>query len=146
SDAAKAKGTVWLSRLCPDCKQVDGGLVALPGRTRLRGRSCGGGCHVFFVMRDAVRTGGSIAIARRRNFHLFAQRGFNFFTELLVLLQEHAGILAALAHAFPTKADPRAGLFQDALFHAEINEVAFTRNALSVENVELGFAERCRYL
>jgi hypothetical protein len=83
----------------------------------------------------------AIGVIGERNFQLLAQHGFEFFANVLMFLEELAGVFAALAHALAAEADPRAALFQDAAVDAEIDEVAFARNAFAVNNVELGFAE-----
>src|SRR5579863_9679131 len=75
------------------------------------------------------------------DFHFFAERGFELVADVLVLLEEDAGVFAALPHAFAGIADPGAGLFQDTFVHAEVDEIAFARDAFAVENVEFGFAE-----
>src|SRR5205807_1969376 len=56
--------------------------------------------------------------------------------------RENARILAALPHAFPAKAKPRSRLLDQAFVHAEVDQVAFARNAFAIENVEFRFAER----
>ena len=64
-------------------------LVAGTGWTRFGsgGRGCGG--YLLFVVGDAVAAGGCSGIAAGRgDFHLFAQRGFQFFADVLVLTQE----------------------------------------------------------
>src|ERR1700746_3538433 len=81
-----------------------------------------------------------------RNFHLFPQRVFQFVPDVLILFQEVACILASLAHALATIAKPRAGLFENTLIHAKIDQVAFARNAFAIKNVELRLAERRSHL
>src|SRR5579871_902476 len=100
----------------------------------------------LFVMQDAVGTvwsAGCGVSVWARDFEFFAQSVFQFFANVRVFFEKDAGVFAALAHAFTAKADPRAGLFKNALVHAEVDEVAFAGNAFAVENVELGFTEGC---
>ena len=63
-----------------------------------------------------------------------------------IVLQELAGVLAALADALALVAVPGAALLDDVLRHAEIDQIAFFRDAFAVDDVELGFAERRRHL
>src|SRR5450755_3585929 len=63
---------------------------------------------------------------------------------ILVVFQELASIFAALADALALVAIPGAGFLDDVVVRCQIEQVAFARNAFPVENVELGFAERCR--
>src|SRR3954470_11111029 len=62
--------------------------------------------------------------------------------EVFVLFQELAGVFTALSDALGLVAEPGAGLLHDIVVHGEIEQVAFTRNALTIKDVELGFAER----
>ena len=59
-----------------------------------------------------------------------------------VVLEELAGVFAALADALAFIAEPGAALFDDVVGDAEIDQVAFLRDAFAVKDVELGFAER----
>src|SRR5882762_4817176 len=94
-------------------------------------------------MHDGVAVGACCAgVARLWDFEFLAQGGFELFADVLVLLQEDTGVFAALAHARAAEADPRAALFQHALFNTQIDQVAFARDAFAVDDIEFGFAER----
>src|SRR6266705_150364 len=132
------------------CGSTMTSLACLP---RLRGvrssRCCGGFYRWLFAMRCgrsrsrvAIRSRTRTGIARLRNFELLAQRVFQLFANVRVFLQENARILAALPQAFPAKAQPRSRLLDQALVHAEVDQIAFPRNAFAIENVEFRFAER----
>src|SRR4029077_18215913 len=84
----------------------------------------------------------AVGILGRRDLHLFAQRDFEFVADVLVFAEEQASVFAALAHALGVIADPGAALFEQALVDAQVDEVAFARNAFAVDDVEFGFAER----
>src|SRR4051812_24755410 len=71
---------------------------------------------------------------------------FDFLRELRTLLEEFAGIVLALADALALVAVPGAGLLDDALGRAHVDDLALTRNALAVHDFEFGFAERRRHL
>ena len=90
----------------------------------------------------AVRGAGRGVAIRTGDFHLLAQSVFEFVADVRIFLKECAGVFAALAHAFAGVANPCAGLFENAFVHAEVDQVAFARNAFAVENVEFSFAER----
>ncbi len=86
----------------------------------------------------AVRPGPSrVRIARHRDFQLLPQRIFQLVADILIFFEEAAGVFAALAHALAAEADPRAALFEHALFNAQIDQVAFARDAFAVDDVEL---------
>ncbi len=59
-----------------------------------------------------------------------------------MFLQEQAGIVTPLAQSFSAVRNPCAGFFEETLVHAEVDQIAFARNAFAVKDVELGFAER----
>ena len=69
-----------------------------------------------------------------------------FWRQFGMLLQEHAGVFAALAQPLPFEAEPGSGFFDDSLLRAQIEQVAFAREAFAVKNVDLRFAERRRDL
>src|SRR6266478_6207854 len=109
-------------------------------------RSCRRGLHRRLLRlcrsRVAVRSGPSrVRIARHRDFELLAQNVFQFVPNILVFSEEDTRVLAALAHALAAKADPRAALFEHALFNAQIDQVDFARDAFTVDDVEFRFAE-----
>jgi len=66
-----------------------------------------------------------VRIARHRDFELLPQRVLQLVADILVFLEEDARVFAALAHALAAEADPRAALFEHALFNAQIDQVAF---------------------
>lgn len=63
-----------------------------------------------------------------------------------IVFEELTGIFAALADAIAFVAVPGAALFNHIVRDAEINEVALTRDAFAVDDVEFGFAEWRGYL
>src|ERR1700735_4326328 len=74
----------------------------------------------------------------KRLAHFHIELGHGVF----VVFEELAGIFAALANALALITEPRARLFEEVAVHRDIEQVAFARNAFSIQNVELGFAER----
>src|SRR5260370_9992710 len=93
-------------------------------------------------MHDGVAVGACCAgVARLWDFEFLAQGGFELVADVFVFLQEDAGVFAALAHSLATEANPRAALLEQALFDAEVDQVAFAGDTFTVENVEFGFAE-----
>jgi hypothetical protein len=115
-------------------------------------------CSLFdllFASNNFLRLGRSISRNRRnitdcgtsaRNAQLLPQLRVHTGKDVLVLLQEGADVLAALSDALALVAVPCAALVDDVVEHREIEDVALARDALAVENVELGVAERRRYL
>jgi hypothetical protein len=77
----------------------------------------------------------------RADVQLLAQLGVHLGEDVLVLLEEGAGVLAALADALAGVAVPCAGLLDDVVGHGEVEHVALAADALAVEDVELGLAE-----
>src|SRR5512143_1405075 len=75
-----------------------------------------------------------------------AQAAVDLLPDVLVVLQELARVLAALAHALAVEGVPGAGLLDDAVIDAEVQQVALLADALAVEDVELGLAEGRRDL
>src|SRR5215469_7750375 len=88
----------------------------------------------------------SLVLARGWNLHLLPQSVFQLLANVLVLLQEHARILAALPHALAAKAQPRAGLLDHALLDANVQQIAFAGYPFTVQNVEFCLTERRRHL
>ena len=62
--------------------------------------------------------------------------------DIRIVLQKLAGVFAALADAVAFVAVPRAAFLDQVLRYAQIDEVAFARDAFAVDDVELGFPER----
>src|SRR6478672_7227665 len=62
--------------------------------------------------------------------------------DLGMFLQILARVVLALADTLLTVGVPRAGFLYDAMEHAELDDLAFTRDAFAVQNVEFGVAER----
>ena len=63
-----------------------------------------------------------------------------------MVLEELLGRLATLTQAHIAHGEPCAGLVHDAVFDAQIDQLACARNALAVHNVELGLLKRGRDL
>src|SRR4051794_16098522 len=63
-----------------------------------------------------------------------------------VIPQELPRVLATLADPLAAEAEPRPALLDQVLRHAEVQQVAFFRNALAIDDVELRLAEGRRDL
>ncbi len=63
-----------------------------------------------------------------------------------MLAQELARVVLALADLLALVGVPRARFFDDLVIDAELDDLAFARNAFAVENVEQRFAKRRRHL
>src|SRR5262245_10887058 len=74
--------------------------------------------------------------------HLRLDRG----RDLRMLAQEVARVLAALADALALEGVPGAGLLEDTLLGADVDQLALLRDAGAVEDVELRLSERRRDL
>src|SRR5271169_2022387 len=124
------------------------GIRLLHRWTRLAccgGGSCGGSLNRGFL-RQRCRGLGAIGRTGNRNIHFLSQRVFDFSADVGVFLQKHARIFAPLAKPFTAKGNPRPRLFEDALFHAKVYQIAFAGNAFAVEDVKLSLAERRGHL
>src|SRR5690606_36742103 len=66
--------------------------------------------------------------------------------DVFVLEQEVAGVLLALPELLAVVRVPRAGLLDDAVLDAEVDEAAFARDAGSEQDVELRLLERRGHL
>src|SRR6185437_10194847 len=103
--------------------------------------------HSLCRLRRAIhRHLGNLDILGHLDTQLLAQLAINSPEDLPVLLQEAAHILASLADALPAVAVPRSRFLNDVMQHREVQHIAFARDALAVQNVELGIAERRRHL
>src|SRR5271154_5963150 len=99
-------------------------LAALGGS---RGRDSLQASLVRSSVRFTRRRRCAICGAGNRDSHLLAKRVLELVADVRVLAQEHARIFAPLTEPLAAKRYPRAGFFQDALIHAEIDQVAFAR-------------------
>src|SRR6478609_4027989 len=79
--------------------------------------------------------------SRRGQSHRLPDLSFKAGRDVLVVLQELAGVLASLADALAFIAEPRARLFENVLIHGNIEQIAFARNTFAINYVEFGFAE-----
>ena len=113
----------------------------------------GGGCGLGRLLGgfgggELLRFGRRLAVSFRccggirQQTELFAQFVFDLAANVGVFLQENPRIFAALAEAFVLVRNPGAGFFEQAFGDAEINQIAFARDAFAVDDVEFGFAER----
>src|SRR3984885_15270996 len=79
-----------------------------------------------------------------------SQRLSHFYIQssgyILIVFQELAGILASLANSLGLVAEPRSRLLQNVVVDRQIEQIAFPRNAFSIKDVELRFAEGRRDL
>src|ERR1039458_7558987 len=92
----------------------------------LGGSACGDFRHVGFAGADA---------------QILAHLGVHLGEQILVLLEEAACILAALADALAGVAVPGARLLHNIVRHGQVKHVALAADALAVKNVELRLAE-----
>ena len=67
--------------------------------------------------------------------------GAKLFGDFGIVLQVLAGGLAALAQVFPVHRVPCAALLDDLLGHGEIEDVAFSGDALAEQDIEFGLPE-----
>src|ERR1019366_8229831 len=70
---------------------------------------------------------------------------FDVVRNILVLLQVHARVVLALADTLAVVAVPGAGLVDDAVGRAQIDDLALTRDARAVHDLEFRLAERWRH-
>src|SRR5712692_5568011 len=70
-----------------------------------------------------------------------AHLGFELGIDFLVVFEELARILAALANALALVAEPSAGFLEQVEIHGQIDEVTFARDAFAVHDVEFSFTE-----
>src|SRR5690606_3574575 len=107
-------------------------------RTASRGVSPGRS-DLFFL-------NGRFRVFRRTAAARFQQPGADLLLDLGgdigVLDQPLADIVLALADAIAIVAVPGAGLLDDVLADAELDQLALAGDALAVENLEIGFLER----
>src|SRR4029077_16839459 len=71
-----------------------------------------------------------------------ANFGFQLGKRVLVVFQELASILTALANALALVAEPRAGFLEEIVVYGEKEHMAFARIPFPTQDVELGFTER----
>src|SRR5262245_9871381 len=111
---------------------LDGFRGAAPARRRGRGRGRG------FAGR---RSCGRLRFAA-------AQRGADFGLDLVaqrgVVAERVLGVVAPLAQPLALVRVPRAGLVDDLVLDADVDQLAEFRDPLAVHDVELGLAERRR--
>src|SRR5206468_9709139 len=67
--------------------------------------------------------------------------GLDLRADVGVLLQEHPGVLTALADPLLAEREPGARLLHHALVDRVVQQLAFARDPLVVEDVELGLAK-----
>src|SRR5439155_13048102 len=101
-----------------------------------------------FRLRGSVRhlhfAGGRRAIPglRRLEADQREQLHLDLARDVLVLLEEHARVFAALADALLPEAEPGAGLGDDVAVDGIVDQLALARDPFVVEDVELRLAER----
>src|SRR6202790_1846870 len=81
-----------------------------------------------------------------RNADCGADLGLDLCRDVTVLSQPLAGVVLALADLVAVVRVPGAGLLDDVMHHAKLDDFAFTRNTFTVENIEQRFAKRRRDL
>src|SRR5688572_26395611 len=77
---------------------------------------------------------------------LLADPALDLPGDLRMLVEESARVLLALADALTVVAEQGARLLVEALRHANVDDLAVAGDAGPVKDLELGFAERRRYL
>src|SRR5512139_4330450 len=75
-----------------------------------------------------------------------AHLGLDFVRDLRMLLEVFARVVLALADLLAVVGVPGAGLVNQLVGDAELDDLALARDALAVEDVEEGFLERRRDL
>src|SRR5690606_39138261 len=108
-----------------------GGLGGLGGRGGV-GRGRGGGL--------------GLAVDLRADAELLLDLLLDAVGQVGVGLEEVAGVLLALAELVAVVGVPGAGLADEAVLHAEVDQAALAADALAVEQVEVGDAERRGHL
>src|SRR3954454_5133720 len=100
--------------------------------------------------RRRVVAGRRRRIDRRHEVAVDVQRLVDLALDLLgdldVLVEERLGVVASLAEALVAVGEERAGLRDDVVLDAEVDQAAGGRDALAELDVELGLAERRRDL
>src|SRR6266851_1967022 len=81
-----------------------------------------------------------------RNADCGADLGLDLCRDVTVLSQPLAGVVLALADLVAVVRVPGAGLLDDVMRHAKLDDFAFTRNTFTVENIEKRLAKRRRDL
>src|SRR5581483_328117 len=76
----------------------------------------------------------------------FAQFGVELIPRVGILDEPGAGVLSTLPDSLALVTKPGTALLDDAVGDGDVQQIAFTRDAVTVEDVHLGFAERRRYL
>src|ERR1700723_286081 len=84
--------------------------------------------------------------ARCRKAECLAKLVFDFIAYVRMFAQEQSRIFSALAQALTLVGNPRAGFFQHAIRHTEVEQVTFAGNAFAVNDVEFSFPERRSHL
>src|SRR4029450_5719544 len=77
---------------------------------------------------------------------LLADPALDFPGDLGMLIEEGARVLLALADALAVVAEPGPRLLDEALRHADVDDLAVAPDAGPVEDLELRLAERRRHL
>src|SRR5436190_13732797 len=111
--------------------------LGLPSGAFLRSRACSG------LYGFASRAGRDREPSDQQ---LVAQLLVDLVRHVRMLLEEHAGVVLALADALALVAVPGARLLDHVVQHPELDDLALARATLAVENLELGLAERRREL
>src|SRR5690606_25845130 len=83
---------------------------------------------------------------QRGDVQHFADLVFDLVGQIGVLAQELAGVVLALTDLFALVGIPGAGLVDDLVGHAQVDDLAFAADAFAVEDVEFGRLERGRDL
>src|SRR5438270_7669710 len=138
---------------CPPIRPFCGRFVphTLRGRNRAARRRFVGRS----VQRDGliVRVGAILGglrtlgrLRRRGQAHLLTDAPVDVDHDLEVLGEEGLGVLPALAELFALVGEPGPGLLHQPEIDADVDQRAFTADALAISDVELCLAERRRAL
>src|SRR5579863_657356 len=77
-----------------------------------------------------------LMILRQRKFQSLTDFKFDFVTNIGVFAQELPGVFTALPDAFAAEGKPRPALLNLVQAHSQVNQVAFLRDSLAIENIK----------
>src|SRR5262249_52935798 len=136
---------------CRECSRRASSLSARARNSAARSPGVPGSTRTLLgegLAPDAVGRGVLLLLSHGR--HVFAHTGvgpnlgFDLARQSGVLFQESASVILPLADPIAAVAVPRAGFFDHLVDYAEIDHLTLARDALAVEDVEIGCPERRR--
>src|SRR3989304_1244549 len=112
-----------------------------PARPASQGNPEGGGSPgTRPAARHARRRGRRLLTRHLWQAESRAQVRFQPRTNVGIFFEKGAGIFPALANALALVGEPRAAFLDQPMFRSEVQQVAFFRDSLAIENVELRIA------